>query len=379
MNAKMGSAPFLDASVRAGFPGAEQSTYLNASSVGLAPQKGVEAVRRAYEAFGQGSHVVFPTIMPGVSGAREKLARLLGVSQKDIGLAASTSDGMDVVATLLNADGRRRVVMARAEFPASSAPFRIRGYEVDLIDPVDGLHGPEAYGDAIGDDTVAIVASAVQFANGEALDLKALGALARERGVFLVLNLTQAAGIIPLDLPKTGAHLAVGGGLKWLCSGVGSGYWWCPKEMIERFGIPRGGWFSHVDPLAMTAEQTEFRREASVIEGGTGSMVPYLAMSKYLTILLKIGVERVLAHVQGLNDVVIRWADDRGIQILSPREGSRRGGQIRLAHPEPVTAQEGLAEQGVIVSARGRGIRVSPHLYNSEEDVGHFLEAWDQF
>ncbi len=378
MNARKGSDPFLDASLRAGFPGAEQSTYLNASAVGLTPQKGVEAVRRAYEAFGQGSHVVFPTIMPGVSGAREKLARLLGVPQGDLGLAASTSDGMDVVATLLHGDGRRRVVMARAEFPASSAPFRIRGYELDLVDPVDGLHGTEAYAEAIKENTVAIVASAVQFANGEALDLRALGDLAKERGVFLVLNLTQAAGIIPLDLPSTGAHLAVGGGLKWLCSGVGSGYWWCPGEMIERFGIPRGGWFSHVDPFAMTAEQTAFRREASVIEGGTGSMVPYLAMNKFLTILLKIGAERVLAHVQALNDLIIRWADDRGIEILSPREKLRRGGQILLAHPEQETAQQAMAGQGVIVSARGKGIRVSPHLYNTEEDIGRFLEAWDQ-
>jgi selenocysteine lyase/cysteine desulfurase len=372
----MTSDPCLHPSVRAKFPGAEASTYLNASAVGLTPQKGVEAVRRAYEAFGQGSHVVFPTMMPGVSGAREKLASLLGVPQQDVGLAASTSDGMDVAATLLQADGRRQVVMARAEFPASSAPFRARGYQVDLVDPVDGLHGPEAYADSISDETVAIVASAVQFANGEALDVHALGNLARERGVFLVLNLTQAAGIIPLDLPATGAHLAVGGGLKWLCSGVGSGYWWCPKELIERFGIPRGGWLSHADPFAMTAEQTEFRQEASVIEGGTGSMVPYLAMNKFLTILGKIGVENVLAHVQALNDLAIRWADDRGIELLSPREGSRRGGQILLAHPGPEQAQQALAEQGVIVSARGRGIRISPHLYNSAEDIGRLLEAW---
>lgn len=362
--------------VRAKFPGAAQSTYLNASAVGLVPQKGVEAVRRAYEAFGLGSEVVFGTMMPGVSGAREKLARLLGVSQQDVGLAASTSDGMDCAASLFKADGRNKVVMARVEFPASSAPFRARGYEVDLIEPIDGRHGPEAYADAIDADTVAIVASAVQFANGEALDLRALGDLARERNVFLVLNLTQAAGIIPLDLPETGAHLAVGGGLKWLCSGVGAGYWWCPASLIEHFGIPRGGWFSQVDQFAMKAEQTKFRREASVIEGGTGSMVPYLAMNKFLTILEKVGVESALAHVRALQDTLIAWADDHGIELLSPRDPSRRGGQILLAHPTPEQAQQALAEQGIVVSARGKGIRVSPHLYNNDEDIGGLIETW---
>jgi selenocysteine lyase/cysteine desulfurase len=266
--------------------------------------------------------------------------------------------------------------MARAEFPASPAPFRARGYEVELVEPVDGRHGPEAYAGAIDDATVAIAASAVQFANGEALDLRALGDLARERGVLLVLNLTQAAGIIPLDLPATGAHLAVGGGLKWLCSGMGSGYWWCPQEMIERFGIPRGGWFSQVDQFAMRAEQTEFRRNASVIEGGTGSTVPYLAMNKFLTILLKAGVERVRDHVHGLHDELIRFADERGIDVLSPRERKHRGGQVLLAHSEPEKAQHALAEQGVIVSARAGGIRVSPHLYNTSEDIGRLIEAW---
>ncbi len=361
---------------RGKFPGAELCTYLNASSVGLVPRSGVDAVRRAYEAFEQGSHVVFPTLLPGLSGAREKLARLLRVSQRDIGFAASTSDGMDCAASLLRADGRGHVVMARAEFPASSAPFRARGYEVDLVDPVDGWHGPEAYADAIGPETLAIVASAVQFANGEALDLRALGDLAADRNVFLVLNLTQAAGIIPLDLPSTGAHLAVGGGLKWLCSGVGSGYWWCPAPLIERFGIPRGGWFSQLDPLAMKAEQTEFRREASVIEGGTGSMVPYLAMNRFLTILEKTGVENVLTHVHALHDRLIAFADDRGIELLSQRDPARRGGQVLLAHPEPERAQQALQEKGIIVSARGAGIRVSPHLYNTGEDISRLIEAW---
>ena len=104
-------------------------------------------------------------------------------------------------------------------------------------------------------------------------------------------------------------------------------------------------------------------------------MVPFVALNESLEIIHRVGPERILEHVHALHRPILEWAARAGVEVLSPREESRRGGQVLLALPEPEKVQAALLEQRIVVSARGGGIRVSPHLYSDTGDIDRLLEA----
>jgi len=362
-------------SIRARFPGTDGQAYFNAASVGLPCAAGLAAADAARDALRAGASDLFAHRGPALQRSRELLAQLFAVTPAEIGLTTSASRAMDFVAALLERGPRRQIVMARDEFPASAAPWHARGFEVRFV--AAGRNGLTAddYAAAVGPETAAIVASLVQFADSTRIDPAALAALARMNGARCVLNVTQAAGAVPVDLPATGADFAIGAAMKYLCSGPGAAYWWCPRHLIERYGAPWGGWMGLEDAMRMDPRQRRFKEDASVVEGGCFGHIPFAVMNPTLELIEELGVDRIQARVRDVMEPIWQWADQARLRIRTPRDPARRGAHVALEVDDPDRWRGALDAQGIRVSARRSALRIAPHLYTDLSDVDRLIAA----
>ena len=94
-------------------------------------------------------------------------------------------------------------------------------------------------------------------------------------------------------------------------------------------------------------------------------------------VLLDHGMENIEKHVKKLDTLLINGLIKRGFKIQTPMEEHRRI-FLNVIMPDPKKAVEKLQTEGVVVSAREGGVRITPHFYNTEEEVERFFNIWDK-
>ena len=84
-------------------------------------------------------------------------------------------------------------------------------------------------------------------------DLRPLADLAHQNGALLVIDATQSAGMLPIDVRRDDVDVLVAGGYKWLCSAFGAALCFIRPQLAEGFVPPFVGWRSTVDPFDLDA------------------------------------------------------------------------------------------------------------------------------
>lgn len=358
-------------------PDARARVSLNAAAVGLMSAETLRELMHQTGSLGRRGEPHVISLMAVVDDARAGLARLIGAQPADVGFTTTTSHGMDLFAQIGLRGRRRRILAPAEEFPTSCLPFEGRGYEVTLIEAVDGAWPLAAFEPHLGDDVFALVVSARQFATGTATPLAPLAKLAHAHGALMIANVTQAVGLMPLTLAADGVDFAAGTGHKWLMSGFGNGFLYAPAASREAHPLPGMGWLSVEDAFAMRNHGATRRQDAAVVEYGALPFLPRVALDVAARQLEAAGMDAVFAHAHALAEGIRDGAAARGIPIRQAADPSLRGATVSLAVEDAPTRVKALAEAGIVVSARG-GVRVSPHAYNCAADIEAFWSAWDQ-
>jgi len=152
------------------------------------------------------------------------------------------------------------------------------------------------------------------------------------------------------------------------------------RDLIERLDPPVVGWtaFEGTDDFAtMTAYPADWRRDARRFEVITLPFQDFAGMNASLELLSELGVEAINRHLRSLNRPLLAWAEDRGVRVGSAT-GPRGTGIVSLALPDAARVHAELKARGVVVSLREGMIRVSPHCYNTADEVGRLIELLDR-
>ena len=116
---------------------------------------------------------------------------------------------------------------------------------------------------------------------------------------------------------------------------------------------------------------TGFGFHESRLEHGTPPAPVFFLAQGGLDIISEVGVERIRARQGELTDHVIARADEAGLQVRTPRDRAARGGVVNVGVGEDAGAIcHELLARGVCTDFRGDGLRISPHFFNTEDDVG---------
>lgn len=326
--------------------------YLNTASIGLPPVAVADAVTEAVRRWGVGAGRAHDFDEP-VAVARAAFARLVGVDPARVAIGPAVSALVGLVAVGLP-DGAR-VLVAEGDFTSVTFPFAVhagRGVEVTEA-PLAEI--PDRAGEA---DLVAV--SVVQSADGAVLDLAALRAATEGARTRVLLDVTQAAGWLPLELAW--ADAVVGAGYKWLLCPRGVA-WLAVSDRLRDELVPHNaGWYAGEDPWASTyGLPAELAADARRLDTSPAWLC-HVGAAVALPWLAGLDLGEVRAHCVGLANQL--------------RAGlGRPPGDSAIAVVTRADAMERLSDAGVVASSRRGAARLAFHLYNTEADVHRALQA----
>jgi selenocysteine lyase/cysteine desulfurase len=325
--------------------------YLNTASIGIPPTDAVRKVSEAVERWGRGSD------RPGdfdehVATARDAFGRLIGVPAERVAIGASASQVIGLVAASLPDDAR--VLVAIDDFTSVLFPFAAqadRGVTVTEVDLDEiGERAPEF-------DLVAV--SAVQSKDGRIADFEGLQLAKQEHGTRVLLDVTQAAGWMPLRLDW--ADWVAGAGYKWLMAPRGSA--WLAVHPDAPRPVPHSAnWYAAEDPWEATyGLPLRLSGDARGLDISPVWLAQVGAAAS-MEWLAGLDLAGVAEHCSGLAD---GFRAELGM--------SAAGSAIVSVAGQDAVAK--LTAAGVACASRGGQARVSFHLYNTAEDVERAVRA----
>jgi selenocysteine lyase/cysteine desulfurase len=293
----------------------------------------------------------------------------------------NVSHSISSVASALDFSGeRRRVIVSELDFPTEGHIWlaqQRRGAEVVFLPSEDGQTvPPEAYIDAIDERTAMVCLNRVFYRSGALLDVAPICAAARAAGALSMVDDYHGAGALPVDVAELGCDLYTAGVLKWICGGPGMSFLYVREGVVPRLEPTMTGWWGQSEPFGFDPRRLDYHPTARRFELGThAAPVAFLAQGG-LELILEAGVDRIRARQVELGERVIARADEAGMPVRTPRDPDRRGGSSTLEVGAGAgELAERLFSRDVCVDARGAGIRVAPHFFNSEEDVDRLFEV----
>ena len=368
------------------FPWTAATTYLNNASIGPIPER----TRLALEAFN--ARRTAPHLLPdrelqaGLADARAACARLIGADAGEIALTPNTTTGVNVAARALPLERGDVVLLSDREFPANVYPWlalRDAGVATEIA-PVTSCGFPDEdfLVERCADPRVRVLAvSQVQFANGFRADLARLSEACRRTDTWLVVDAIQGLGAAPLDVREVAVDVLATGGQKWLLSPWGTGFCYVRGELIERMDPVTVGWMAYegTDDFTNLCNYSDtLRADARRFEVGTIAFQDQVGLTTSLGLLAELNVESIYRHVLSLHEPVMAWARARGVRITSPCDDTHRSAILCIAPNDAREAHRRLKQAGVVCALREGSIRLSPHCYNTIEEMERVVEVLDE-
>ena len=264
---------------------------------------------------------------------------------------------------------RNRVVYERGSFPSVRYLYQAQP-DLEVVVCEEG----EEIVERIDERTLLVPMSHVLYKAGEIQEVEPIVQRAHEAGAHVVLDCYQSAGIVPLDVTALGLSFAVGGSVKWLCGGPGTGWLYVRPDLAERLEPTYTGWQAHARPFAFE-EEMDYATGAARFLTGTPNVAAHYAATAGYDLVEEIGVSRIRENSLRQTQLLIDLADKAGFEVRSPRVAARRGGTVTLHVPEFPAVHAELEARGILCDFRpDAGIRLGPHFYNLDDELRFAVE-----
>jgi kynureninase len=361
------------------FPITQTLVYLNNCSLTPLPTSGRERIERfAREWTELGGRAWYDHWIGEYEGLRDDLAAVLGAAKEEVATLPNVSAGLVGIASTLDYAKRPKVVIADLDFPTDGHAFHAvadRGARVEFVRSPDRVRVPlELFERAVDERTSAVCTGHVYFTTGWIQDVRALAEICHRKGAVLIVDAYQSIGAFPFDVHAAGIDYLVGGTLKWLMGGPGIAFLYARREIAERARPSAVGWWGVMDPFAFDVEHLAYGAGARRFEYGTPAVAAIYAARAGLELLARIGVATVRERHMLLSQRLVDGAIAQGWTVRCPLAAAERTPIVTLEHPEPQRAVDALRANGVICDSRPGLIRLSPHYFNTTEEMDRALE-----
>ncbi len=314
-----------------------------------------------------------------VEEVRRRAAQLINADPLDIAFIKNTSEGVGIVAEGLNWRDGDNVVTAEDEYPANLYPWMNlagRGVELRRVPSRDGRILVDDLGAAIDARTRLVSLSFVEYASGFRNDLDAVGGLCGQRGVLFFVDAIQGLGVLPLDVRRTPIDFLAADGHKWMLGPEGAGLFWVRRELLEQLHPVGIGWNSVIDSRNFSRVELCLKPNAGRWESGSLNVGGILALGASLELLLAVGIDAVAERVLFLTDHLCEGAARAGLEVYSSRRSGEKSGIVSLIVPagDVRALVRRCRDAGIVVNQRAGRLRVSPHAYNTVEELDRLVE-----
>lgn len=361
-------------------------TYLNCAQVAPFLKSVKQAGYDGIEDHSKPWHITSESFFKDAHVVRKCFADLVRASPEQIALISSASYGMAIAAKNVAFEKGQNILSLEEEFPSNYYAWKQladrKGGEVRIVKrPVDSNWTP-AILNAIDSKTAVVAVPNCHWTDGSLVDLVALRKGLGNAGPALVVDATQSLGAYPFDVNTVKPAFLINATYKWLLGPYTYGMLYVDEkylngEPIEYNWINRKG---SEDFSKLVEYQDDFQPGARRFDFGEKSnaiLVPMVIAA--LRQLLDWQISRINSTIRRLTDILAQEAPSIGATVVDAPY--RAGHMIGLRRQErwPDALRKSLFDQQIYVSFRGNSIRVSPHVYNSEDDIARLIDAIKRF
>jgi selenocysteine lyase/cysteine desulfurase len=362
--------------LRSEFPILERRTYLNSCSLGALSRRSERRMETFLDDWHEmGASAWYDRWLGRVEELRTLVSAFLATTRREIALLPTTSAALSMVAESVTSE-RNRVVCCELDFPTLAYQWAVKP-EVELVvlRSEDGIGvEPARFAEAVDERTLFLATSHVYFTTGYRQDVAELARVARAAGAYSVIDGYQAAGQVELDLPATGVDFYTAGPLKWLCGGPGLSYLYVRAELVEKLEPRITSWFATQRQFDFDLEGFAYRPDARRFELGTPAMPTIHTALGGQELIDEIGMPAIVERNRTLTDRLVERARAAGF-VVRAAAPDQRTAIVMIRHADPAGAVRHLAERGIIVDHRPGFVRVSPHFYNTPEEVDRCVDV----
>lgn len=315
----------------------------------------------------------------------DQIAHIIGADAASVQIQPNASIALATVASCFDfaAGPRRKVVTSALDFPSMEYIWeaqRALGAEIEVVPSADGitidLNDLLA---AIDENTALVAMSHTSFRSSYRVDAKALVERAHEAGALALLDIYQSAGALKLEAKDWNVDFLIGGTIKWLCGGPACGYLYVRPDLQRDLKPRLTGWVAHDAPFEFAHVPMRYAKSVRRFAQGTPSIPSLYSAMAGLQIIADVGIEVIASESQRRTKMMIEFALERGWQVNTPRAVNDRGGSVMIGVPDGPGMVQRLAERKVFVDSRpGVGLRISPHFFNTDEEVLESLTVLDE-
>ena len=369
-------------STRKEFPVTENYIYFNHAAVSPLSSRVVEAVEDYLAVISKYGIVREASVQftKTIADTRAKVARLVNAEADEIAFVKNTTQGILIAANGIDWREGDNVVTANVEFPANVYPWlnlARRGVRTKFAQERDARIPVEDIERMIDHKTRAVSISFVEFASGFRNDLEAIGQICQEKGIFFIVDAIQGLGALDINVKKCKIHIMSSDGHKWLMGPEGAGCFYCSKEIMDEIIPSNVGWNSVINESAYLDYDLTLRSDAQRFEEGSLNVMSIYALGAAVGLILEIGIRNIEARVLALTGLLIGELAEKGYQIVSSVTPKERSGIVCFRSRRHSSAElcRRLIDNRIIVSDRAQSVRVSPHFYNSEEEIERMMDV----
>lgn len=361
------------------FPVTEKYVYFDHAAVSPLSRRVSLAIHDLIADAMSNGAVNYPKWSANVEECRELGARLINADAAEIAFMKNTSQGLLVAANGLDWRSGDSVIIAESEFPANVYPWlnlaRL-GVETRMVKEQNGRIPLESIEDVIDANTKAVAISFVEFASGFRNDLMAIGEICRDKNLWFIVDAIQGLGALELDVKACNIDILAADGHKWMMGPEGAALFYCRKEKIEQLTNTNVGWQSVVNSSDYLNYDLTLKPSARRFEEGSHNMIGLHGLKAALEFLLELGISRIEERILKITDRLSNKLQSKGYRVISSLVPEERSGIVSFVSDKHSSADlhRLLAKKSVIVSDRNNAVRVSPHFYNSDEEIDTLIE-----
>ncbi len=366
------------------FPITERLAFFN--HAGVSPLN-TRAVAAMHELNQQTAHSSFGELRQAttdrLNDLRQRFATLVNARSIDeIVLMPNTATGVNTAALSLPLRPGDNVLVLEGDYPANIYPWMNLAHRGVLTKFVPQKHGGldlDLLVSRIDSHTRVIAMSTVVFATGFRNDMVSVGRICKERGIFFAVDGIQSLGALPFDVQAAQVDFLSAGSQKWLLGPIGAGFLYVRHELLDQL-IPGAyvGAASTVDPWNFLDYNFTLQPTAERFSLGSQNFVGMYGLHASLALIQEVGIEQVAERVLMLAGTAIGDLQERGFKLAASTAPEHRSGIVIVEVADPAATANTLERAGIICIPRGKGVRIAPHFYNTEEEIlriGHVLAA----
>ncbi len=362
------------------FPATRESIFLNNAGITLMSNPVKDALDNFNENYYKYGFDFLKKHLNLADELRLLIAPILNCEPEEIALTHNTAEGMNFIAQGYQFSKGDNIIVMEKEYPSNVYPWlnlKSKGVEVRFLKPENGLFTVDNLMKIVDENTKLVSFSFVHWIYGSKTDINKIGEFCKNRDIIFVLDGAQGVGLCPINVKEANVQALSMPAWKWLTGPLGLGVFYCSKNFINKLDLVMTGTTAYENFMDFFNYSKPLFKDARRFEYSTKSVLDLIYFQASLKFLKEFETEKIYNYVLNIIDGYAEKLLRKGYKIITPLDDKQyRSGIINFHHPKFETKKlaDLLSENNINAPIRDNGIRISPYIYNTFEEINQVMD-----